>query len=84
MNDLLDLKPTDLPTYAIPAWLSCLRYTLGLEDVISTYRLETGDTYKPPHNPLDAMIDQASGRDWQFLKNFVLWFNDNIWGEWNP
>ena len=26
------------------------------------------------------MIDEATGRDWEFVKSFVLWVNANVWG----
>ena len=83
MLNLLDLKPTDTPDYAAPAWVSFLHWAITDVGVVAEYRAATGDMYKPSPYPLDRMIDEATGRTERFIRDFVDWVNVNIWGCWS-
>ena len=47
------------------------------------FRAETGKTWEPGKTPIERMIDKATGSDFEFLKAFAEWHNENIWGEGN-
>lgn len=80
VRDVLSLMPADTPEYMAPAWLGLIRYLIGQPEAFAAYRRETGCTYRPPKNGLEAQIDAATGADWEFLKRFVAWVNVNHWG----
>lgn len=78
--DLLSLRPADTPEYMTPAWLGLIRFALGDDDMLALFRVDTGETWKPASDPLGAMIDKATGADVAFLRKFVLWVNETLWG----
>jgi hypothetical protein len=78
--ELIELMPVHTPEYMAPAWISCLHWAAGKQEVVTAYRKETGDNYKPSLVPIEQMIDQATGRQEAFLRSFVGWFNQSIWG----
>jgi len=63
------------------AWVSCLRWALGNEDVLAQFRQDTGTRWVPGKGALDRMIDEATGADRAFIEAFAEWFNSNVWGE---
>jgi len=75
--------PDDLPEYAIPAWLSCLRWSLGEEKIRDAFERDTGIKYSAPRCALDLLIDDATGWRENYVKKFIAWFNDNVWGAWD-
>ncbi len=69
-------------SYLIPAWISCLRYTMGQPEAVAQFRSATGNVYVPAQpGTLEALIDTATGADIAFLVAFVQWFNTNVWGD---
>lgn len=76
-NPLADLMP---PIMA-PMWLGSLQYALSQDDFLAAFRAETGNQWTPPRNPLDTMIDAATGAERDFFRAFAKWHNVNIWGE---
>lgn len=90
--DLLDLYPESQPDFLVRAWLDCLLWTLGSDkpNFLEAFTSETG--IHPPRlarNPIEAMIDQATGHTpavqvRTFLESYVLWFNENVWGSGEP
>ena len=34
----------------------------------------------PSEIPIDRMVDEATDREWVFVKSFTGWFNQNVWG----
>lgn len=79
--DLLELYPADSPDYMVAAWLGCIRWALGEEDVMAQFRRETGTQWTPGRSGLERMIDKVTGADEQFFRQFVAWVNVNLWGE---
>lgn len=66
------------------AWLSCLQYSIGREDIIKQFEADTGFHLPPPAtSPLAKMIDDACGIKDVAIIQFVEWFNPNVWG-WAP
>jgi len=43
------------------AWVGCLRWALGREDIMTQFRAETGMTWTPGRTPIDQAIDEACG-----------------------
>ena len=80
MLNIEELQPSDTPDYMVPAWLNCIEYSLGNDAIMAEYREQTGEQWTPGRTPLDRMIDEATGRDVQFLRDFITWFNVNVWG----
>jgi hypothetical protein len=78
----MDLKPIDLPDYAIPAWLACLSWAIGEPEIVAAFRAETRVAWQPGRTPLEIMIDKSTKADEWFIKAFVEWFNANVWGSW--
>ena len=86
MNDsehnILDYMPDDTPYYMAPAWVSALRFALASNRIVEQYMEETGDIYpRAKKTPIDALIDDATGRTWKSLVSFVEWFNKAYWGD---
>lgn len=83
-NDILDYLPEGTPGYMAPAWLSALLFALETRSIMEAYTADTGDVFPTQkRTPLDTMIDEATGRDWHFLTEFVQWFNVHHWGDIN-
>ena len=76
---LEDLVPENA---LIPAmWYSCLRWALGKKEFIQQFQKDTGNKYRPPRSPIEKMVDESTGADKHFLREFAKWMNKNIWGE---
>ena len=80
-QDVATLKPECVEDHEVIMWVSALKWAIGHADCVRAYRDDTGDNWKPSTNPIEAMIDTQTGRDWEFIKRFTGWFNDNIWGD---
>jgi hypothetical protein len=78
--NILDLKPADTPDYMIPAWLGCIAWALGDPDIMAAFRAETGNQWTPPGNAIDRMVDDATGAGEAFVRQFVGWVNEKVWG----
>ena len=63
-------------------YFSCLQWAIGEPDILAAFKADTGMSYSPPRCGLDAMIDEATGLKEEFIKKFVAWFNENVWGPW--
>jgi hypothetical protein len=63
-----------------PAWASCMRWALGNDDVRAAFESATAHRYVPPKNGLEQMIDEVSGQGTAYVKAFVLWANEHVWG----
>jgi hypothetical protein len=79
--EIIDLQPSDTPDYMIPAWLGCISWVSKSPQIIEMYCQATGSTYQPARSPIEAMIDQATGRGESEVRKFVLWVNENLWGD---
>lgn len=74
-----ELAPAD-PLMAI-AWRDCLLWAIGSDGILAAFRAETGNRWSPGLTPAERMIDGACGADARFAREFVAWFNANVWGE---
>jgi hypothetical protein len=74
--------PPDVPEYALPAWASCLRWALGEESIRKAFEADTGIRYCPARCALDLLIHDATGWREEYVKKFIAWFNENVWGKW--
>lgn len=72
--------PPDTPEYMRPAWLGALHFALGQEEIVAAFRGDTGNQWRPGTTGIDRLIDKATGVDERFLREFVSWFNANVWG----
>lgn len=79
--NVMDLLPAHTPAYMADAWLGCIHWAIGDPDTLAAFTAVTGKTWAPPRNGLDAMIDKATGNEAEFVRAFVLWANDNVWGD---
>lgn len=59
----------------------CMLWAVTAPEVLAAFRRETGNTFAPPKNGLDALIDHATGSAEAFAKEFEAWFDANIWGD---
>jgi len=64
-----------------PAWVDCLRWSIGEPEILAEFRVDTGCDFTPRLTSIDWMIDEATGRERAFIKQYVAWFNENVWGE---
>lgn len=78
---ILDLFPNNTPVYMTDAWLSCMHWAIGNKDILSKFREETGNKWTPASSPIYRAIDSSCGADWDFIKTFILWANDAVWGD---
>jgi hypothetical protein len=73
--------PSDTPAYMYPAWISCLRLAFDDPAILQLFRENTGNNWRLGPTYIDRMIDEACGADWDFIEQFVAWFNVNIWSQ---
>lgn len=67
----------DCPFFAI-AWRDCLTWAIQDPDVLAEYTRDTGVVFNLAANPIDKMVDAATGHE--PAAHFIDWFNANIWG----
>jgi hypothetical protein len=67
--------------YLTPAWFGGLSWAIGSPEVMERFRSDTGSKWSPPRSVLGKMIDEATGADVAFIRQFAGWFNENIWGD---
>lgn len=79
-RDVMSLKPTDTPDYMASAWLGCIQWSIGKQEIVDAFRAESGNRWTPPRNGMELMADRATGADWAFIEAFVRWANVNVWG----
>lgn len=63
------------------AWVGCLQYALGNDEILAAFREATGNRWTPASSGLERMIDEAVGADRAFIVAFVQWFDETVWGE---
>ena len=78
-----DLITKHLPDALImtPAWVDCLRWSIGELEILAEFRADTGCNFTPRLTSIDRMIDEATGCKRAFIEQYVAWFNENVWGE---
>lgn len=72
--------PSDTPEYMLPAWFGALHHALGEDEIVAAFRADTGMQWRPGKASIERMIDKATGAEERFLREFVSWFNKNVWG----
>jgi hypothetical protein len=78
--DIVAMKPADTPDYMIPAWLACIAWALSEPGALAQFRADTGNSWTPPRTGIDAMVDEATGARDAFMRQFVVWVNEKVWG----
>lgn len=66
------------------AWAACLSWSVRSKDpdFLAAFEEATGIKFPPPpKNALEAMIDEATGASVQILGQYIVWFNENVWGK---
>lgn len=66
------------------AWLDCLHWAIGHDEIRAGFEADTGARWPGPRTPLDRMIDEATGFKFdqeEYFRKFIVWFNENVWGE---
>jgi hypothetical protein len=56
--------------YMFPAYVGFLSFALGNAEIVAQFRASTGNLWKPGRNPLEHMIDEATGAELMFLQAF--------------
>lgn len=74
------LRPVDTPEYMTGAWLGCIFWGIGDENILAAFRQDTGNQWCPGRNGFERAIDAATGVDRQFVEAFIRWANVNVWG----
>jgi hypothetical protein len=77
---LIDLMPEDTPESMTSAWMGCMHWALGREDLIQHFDQDSGQNLlacdlsgypmESPEEVIDSPVVQA----------FILWINANFWG----
>lgn len=76
----MDAELRNMPIH-VGMFVSALGHALGNEEMRAAYQAQTGKTpYQVPSNPLDAMVDQATGADRAAIEDFARWFAKEVWG----
>lgn len=63
------------------AWRDCLMWACTFEPIVKQFREDTGCKFEVGKTSLDRMIDEAGGAETAYCKQFVEWFNLNVWGD---
>ena len=79
-DELIDLVPPDTPPYMAQAYFDCLVWAIRNPDILAAFRAETGNNWTPGKTPIERMVDDATGVGEDFVKQFIPWFNLNVWG----
>lgn len=81
VHPLADLMPSD-PLMIAP-WLGCLEWAMSRTDFLEAFHEDTGNQWKrtPAKSPLERMIDEATGANLAYLRAFIQWHNENLWGD---
>jgi hypothetical protein len=70
-------------------YIACLQWAISDDDVMRVFCADSGLRFTTftdfrSRSPLDKMIDEATGMYAEYVKKFVPWFNEHIWGEEPP
>lgn len=73
--------PADVPEEMRDMYFGCLMWAAGDPNVLAAFVRDTG--YRPPQSAIARAIDKATGADDALGREFVEWFNANVWGAWS-
>ena len=65
------------------AWLGSVNWAIGEPEILAAFRAETSCTWEPGRTPIERMVDDATGRGRDFIRQFMTWHNRAVWGEAN-
>ena len=70
------------PTHPLmaQAWVDCLRWSVTEPGMVAAFQAQTGCVWTPARTPIDQMIDAATGAEEALVTQYLLWFNQNVWG----
>lgn len=82
MSDKTDVLKPFIPSDPLMAiaWVGAIRAAITNNEMVEQFRSDTGNRWQPPQTQLDQMIDEATGADADFIRQFAKWFNENVWG----
>lgn len=74
-------EPYGLPLME-PAWFACVRWAIGTKEFRDAFKEETGLDLEmlANRNPIDKMIDEATGFQREIIVKFCDWVTVNVWG----
>lgn len=74
--------PPNTPEFMAPAYYSCLMWAIGFDPVLEHFKADTGRSIPKSPSLFEQMVDDACGHNPQeeFLRIFVPWFNEWVWG----
>ena len=78
--DLITKYLPDKPIMA-QAWVDCLRWSIKEPEILAAFQAATGCDFTPSATAIERMIDQATGREREFVEQYVAWFDENVWGK---
>ena len=79
--DGITRKPYGLPLM-MPAWLGCISWAITQDDCLEQFQRDTGlDIRSLRCSPIEAMIDEATGRRRAMFVAWCDWVTVNLWGE---
>ena len=61
-----------------PAWVDCLRWSIGEPEILAEFRADTRYDFTSRLTSIDRMIDEATRRKRAFVEQYVAWFNENV------
>lgn len=65
----------------ISAWIGFLNWAIGVEELRQQFTEETGILIPTaPRTPLEAMIDEATGYQDDWMRKYVVWVSEAYWG----
>lgn len=78
----MKVAPYGLPLM-LDAWVGLLHFAIGRPEVRQRFKEETGNDLDDflGRSALDALIDQATGRDRAAFVAFCDWVTVNMWGD---
>ena len=62
------------------AWVSGLMFCAKTPEIQDRFLKDTGLKLQIAKNPLDRLIDEASGFNEDVALKFAAWYNENVWG----
>ena len=57
---------------------ACVQWAYKSPEMRQAFELETG--YRQASDPMAAMIDEATGYEYEVAEKFVEWVAENVWG----
>ena len=65
------------------AWRDCLLWSISSTepDFVGCFETATGlQLPRPANSPIERMIDDATGYSTANVPEYIVWFNEHVWG----